>query len=212
MRHLFLLALFLLAAPAFANAAPPPDKFEVKSPNGEWVIKANRREPEQRICRAGSDETVWKFDADRAYDNYFFLSNDGATVALVGAWWVKANETGNAGVKLLRKTGIVAEFSMDQLAPKLVKGSANSLQWLHRAEQSGDVVIIKCEDGTLSRISLNEAKLKGQETFEVERDSGYCTTSPALSYAFTAFAGVLAFFTLLIALRQWRARGPQARA
>lgn len=203
MRYLLLFALFLLAAPVFANAAPLPDKFEVASPNGNWVIKANRREPEQRICRAGSDETVWKFDVDRAYDNYFFLSNDGATVALVGAWWVKANETGNAGVKLLRKSGVVAEFSMDQLAPKLVKGSANSLQWLHRAEQSGDIVIIKCQDGTLSRISLNDAKLRGQETFEITRDSGYCTTSPAIGYAFIGGGAlVLALLTLLAVRRR----------
>ncbi len=211
MRYLLLLALLLLAAPAFANAAPPPDNFEVKSPNGNWVIKANRREPLQRVCRAGSDETVWKFDADRDYDNFYFLSNDGATVALVGTWWIKASETGKAGLKLLRKTGIVAEFTMDELAPKLVKGSANSLQWLHRAEQSGDVVIIKCEDGTLSRISLNEAKLKGQETFEVPADGGYCTTSPALNYTFAGGAAVLALLSLLIGIRQLRARGSQAR-
>jgi hypothetical protein len=105
MRYLLLLALLFFAAPAFANAAPPPDNFEVKSPNSEWVIKANRREPEQRICRAGSDETVWKFDVDRAYDNFFFLSNDGMTVALVAKWWVKANETGKAALKLMRKSG-----------------------------------------------------------------------------------------------------------
>jgi hypothetical protein len=211
MRYLLLLALLLLAAPAFANTAPPPDKFEVESPNGNWVIKANRREPEQRICRAGSDETVWKFDVDRAYDNFFFLSNDGATVALVGKWWVKANETGNAGVKLLRKTGIVAEFTVDQFAPKLDKTGADSLQWLHEVDQSGDIVIVKCVDGTLSRVSLTEAKLKGQETFEVPQESGTCTTTPALSYAFAGGAALLALLTLLIALRQLHARGSQAR-
>jgi hypothetical protein len=72
-------------------------------------------------------------------------------------------------------------------------------------DQSGDIVIVKCEDGTLSRISLTEAKLKGQETFEVTDDSRTCTTSPAISYAFAGGGFVLALLTLAIFIRQRRA-------
>jgi len=201
LRIALLAVLFAVAAPLCANLAPPPDNYEVLSPNGEWVLKAHRRQAEQRICRAGSEKTEWSFNIEEPGEHTFFLSKDGGTVAIVGPWWFKKGETPTAAVRLMRRTGIFAEFEHDTLCPKLDK-SQNNPGWLWRSEQSNNVLIIKAQDGTLSRISLETGKLLGQETYEIPADSGYCTTSPAISYTFAALFALLGVLSLLVLMRR----------
>ena len=201
LRIALLAVLFALGAPLYANLAPPPANYDVLSPNGEWVLKAHRHEAEQRICRAGSEKAEWSFSVDEPGEQTFYLSKDGATVAIVGPWWFKKGATPIAAVRLMRRTGIFAEFEHDALCPKLDK-SQNNPGWLWRSEQSNNVLIIKAQDGTLSRISLETGKLLGQETFEIPADSGHCTTSPALSYAFGALFALLGALSLLVLIRR----------
>ncbi|MBP9890271.1 MAG: hypothetical protein KBG84_00070 [Planctomycetes bacterium] len=201
LRIVMITLLFALSGPLWANLAPPPVQYDVLSPNGEWVLKANRHEAEQRICRAGSEKTEWSFSIEAPGEQTFYLSKDGATVAIVGPWWFKTDAKPTAAVRLMRRSGIFAEFEHDTLCPKMVK-SKNNPGWLWRSEQSNNTLIIKAQDGTLSRISLETGKLLGQETFEIPADSGYCTTSPALSYAFGALFALLGALSLLVLIRR----------
>jgi hypothetical protein len=201
LRIALLAVLLAVGAPLYANLAPPPANYDVLSPNGEWVLKAHRHEAEQRICRSGSEKAEWSFSIEEPGEHTFYLSKDGATVAIVGPWWFKKSATPIAAVRLMRRTGIFAEFEHDILCPKLDK-SQNNPGWLWRSEQSNNVLIIKAQDGTLSRISLETGKLLGQETYEIPADSGYCTTSPALSYAFGALFVLLGVLSLLVQIRR----------
>ena len=204
MRLILLLSLFALAAPLCANAAPPPDNYEVVAPGGDWVLKAHRRQAEQRICRAGSDKTEWSFNVEEAAEQTFHLSKDGSTVAVVGPWWIKTGTKLTPAVRLMRRTGVFAEFEHQTLAPK-INLAENNPGWLWSSEQSGNILIIKSREGTLSRISLETGKLLGQETFEVPQDEGYCTTSPMLSIAFAAFFAAVAALSVLALWRGKRA-------
>lgn len=205
MRPAMLVLVFAVAAPLWANAAPPPDNYEVRSPNGEWVLRCHRRDAVQRVFKLGQNEAAWEFSVTDPWDQNYFVSNDGATVAQIGPWWVKANETASVAVRIRNRTGVLGEFDHDTLCPRIDK-TQGSPGWLWRSEQSANFMIIKAQDGTLSRISLETGKLVGQETFEIEQERarGHCSVAAAVSAAAASGFALLALLCAVTLLRRAR--------
>lgn len=206
MRPVLLLLLFALTGPLWANAAPPPDNYEVRSPNGEWIVRCHRREATQRVHKLGASEAAWTFDVTDPWNQDYFISNDGAAVAVVGPWWVKSDELDRPAVRIFTRTGVLAEFRHEALCPRMEKSTSGG-GWLWRAEQSNNILIIKAQDGTLSRISLETGRLLAQEKFEIEeeRARSHCTTTTAASLAAAGALGLPALLAAVVVLRRRRA-------
>lgn len=204
MRPVLVPLLFALTGPLWANAAPP-DNFEVRSPNGEWVVRCHRREPTRSVHKLGASEASWTFDVTDPWNQDCFMGNDGAAVAVVDPLWIKAGELDRPAVRIVTRTGVLAEFRHEALCPRMEKSTSGG--WLWRAEQSNNVLIIKAQDGTLSRISLETGRLLAQEKFDIEeeraRSQGARTTAASLAAA--GALGLSALLAAVIVLRRRRA-------
>jgi len=157
------------AGPSFATKFGDPERREVTSPNGEFVLVVDPETEIHTIAHTSAPTVhLWEFECP-VWHNPFVLSDDGRTVAVVTWKHIQEQRLDKAdAVTLYRSTGSLGGFGFDRVFPKPPKTSKvfeggpvgeDWRTWYDEVTCDGRTLIIHRTDGGFAQVDLNKGLL-----------------------------------------------------
>lgn len=195
MRGLVVLLIVGLVGVAGATSYGPPEKHDVRSPDGAFVLHVDPSA--QRITVARSDAAatpLWSLERKIGFETYF-LAPGGQRVAAVTWQFVQVDNLGDPAVEILDGGGRVTYWSVEDLIaqPPRIRGvgpiGSFWRRWLASAHQEGDELIVETAGVHRYRFAIANAELVASEL----RPAGVALV--AAGYGMLALAALLVWWT-----------------
>jgi hypothetical protein len=147
--RLALLLLLVGTSAAMATSYAPPEKHDVRSPDGTHVLHVDPQE--QRLTVASTSDPavpLWSIPHRIQWEQYF-LAPGGQRIAVVAWRFIQVERLGDPGVEILGPAGRVTAYSIESLVaqPPMIHGVGPIgpfwREWLAGASQSGARLLVE---------------------------------------------------------------------
>lgn len=163
-RGLVVLLLVGLVGLAGATSYAPPEKHDVRSPDGLFVLHVDPTAGRLTVARAGDAAPAWSLERKIGFERYF-LAQGGARIAVVTWKFVHVDKLDEPALEILDAGGRVTFWSVEDLIaqPPTIRGVGPIggfwRQWLASAHQEGDELVVDTTGLHRYRFAISSAQL-----------------------------------------------------
>ncbi len=147
--------LLLTPTPSYATSYAPPERHDVFSPNGLFVLDVDPKTENHTVYKVGDRaKPLWSF-SKRVWHYPFLLANDGSVVATLAWEHVRVDDLDDADcVQFWKGSGIFKSYTFAQLCPAPARTSSVGVgpvgvfwrTWYTDLQQDGDTFRVRTTD------------------------------------------------------------------
>lgn len=123
-RMILTVATVLFLSMAFevnATSIDAPEKKEVASANGEYILKVNPNTNKHVVIKKGTKKALWKFNQAAGLDDWI-VSNDGSKVVWIAWRHVKKEDLKKPCIAIYNKDGKKQQFTYSEVSVPRKRG------------------------------------------------------------------------------------------